>query len=293
MKNIIWVIAVLLLAFAGDRIGGLVLKKITDQSQFRYSRLYNGQAGCDVLLAGNSRGLIYYQPYIEEKTGYTTTNLSYNGMPMELAAPIIKDHIDKNGAPKLLLLDISLIDKRMDASLTAAFNFYTPYSERLSALMRDSFPNDFYGGKVTHLYRYNSEVFQRALYYLKKSDKDWLLDRVISPTLQKNVVKINSFNYDFNEKMLDDLKDMVSYAQKNNVKVKLLLNPYFPPFAKKIFNKTELINAVQKATGLKVYDYANSIQGVDGFGDYQHLNKNGARAFIDLLVEDGILEIDK
>ena len=192
MKNIYWVIAVVVLAFIGDRLGGFILNKITTESQFRYSRLYNNQAACDVLLVGNSRGLIFYQPYIEEKTGFTTTNLSYNGMPMELAAPIIKDQIDKNGAPKLLILDITLLDKRMDARLTAGFNLYTLYSERLSKLMQDSFPNDFYAGKVANLYRYNSEVFQRALYYLKKSDKDWLLDRVISSTLQMEVEKVDT-----------------------------------------------------------------------------------------------------
>ena len=291
-KNIIWVIAVITLAFIGDRIGGFILNKITSVSYFRYSRLYSGQAGCDALLIGNSRGLIFYQPYIEEKTGLTTTNLSYNGMPVELAAPLIKDHIDKNGAPKILILDISLLDKRMDARLSTGFNFYTPYSERLTELLRDSFPNDLYAGKVTNLYRYNSEVFQRALYYLKKSDKDWLLDRVISPTLQEEVEKVDSFNYDFNEKMLTDLKDVVKYAQQKNIKIELVINPYYPPFAEHIYNKRELINAVESATGLKVRDYANSIQDTEGFGDYQHLNKNGARAFIDILIKDGVLQTE-
>lgn len=291
MNKLAWVIAVVVLTFLGDRIGGYILSKIVDQSQFRYTRLYNGTAGCDVLLAGNSRGLIFYQPYIEEKTGYSTTNLSYNGMPMELAAPIIMDHIDKNGAPKLLILDVTLVDKRMDARLTSGFNFYTPYSERLTALMRDSFPKDLYAGNVTNLYRYNSEVFQRALFYLKKSDKDWLLDRVISPTLQKNVVDHPVFDYDFNEGMLEQLTEVVTYAQSKGVRVELVINPYFPPFAERIGNLPQLKQAVEAATGLPVHDYANSIQGVDGFGDYQHLNKNGARAYIDRLIEEGILKL--
>ncbi|MEO1260054.1 MAG: hypothetical protein AAFZ15_14770 [Bacteroidota bacterium] len=289
MKNILWVISVILLAFAGDRAGAFILNKITDQSQFRYSRLYNGQASCDVLLAGSSRGLIFYQPYIEEKTGLTTTNLSYNGMPIQLAAPIIKDHIDKNGAPKILLLDVTLLDTRMYAKLATGFNHYTPYSERLSDLLRDSFPNDYYAGKVTNLYRYNSEVFQRTLYYLNKSDEDWLLDRVISPSLQNGIAAQKEFNYEFNEKMLADLNDVVKYAQAKNINVKLVINPYYPPFAEKIGNLIELKKAVENITGLKVHDYANSIQDVEGFGDYQHLNKNGARAFIDLLIKDGIL----
>ncbi len=291
MKNISWVVAVVVLAFLGDRAGGFILGKIAGESQFRYSRLYSGEAGCDILLAGNSRGLIFYQPYIEEKTGYTTTNLSYNGMPVELAAPLIKDHIDKNGAPKLLLLDITLLDSRMDNRLTTGFNFYSPYSERLTSLLRDSFPTDLYAGHFSHLYRFNSEVFQRALYYLNKSDKDWLLDRTISPTLQQNVVDVDSFNYEYNEAMLAELNNIVAYAKEKNVRVELMINPYFPAFAEKLFNKEKFINSVENRTGLKVHDYALSIQNTEGFGDYQHLNKKGARAFIDLLVEDGILKI--
>ena len=67
MKNIIWIIATIALAFLGDRTAGWVLGKITTESNFRYSRLYGGEAECDVLLVGNSRGLIFYQPYVEEK----------------------------------------------------------------------------------------------------------------------------------------------------------------------------------------------------------------------------------
>ena len=290
MKNIFWVAATLCVVFIGDRTGGALLDNIATSSQFRYSRMYSGRARCDILLAGNSRGLIYYQPYIEEKTGRSTTNLSYNGMPIELAVPIVKDFIDLNGVPQSLLLDITLLDKRMDRRLTTGFNFYTPYSGRLSQLMCDSFPTDYNAGKITHLYRYNSEVFHRALYYLKKSDKDWLLDRIISSTLQKKVAELEPFYYDFDQDMLAQLKELTGYAQKKGVDVKLIINPYFPPFVKKIKNMEELIAAVEKVTGLKVYNYANSIQGVKGFGDYQHLNKNGAKAFIDILIDDDLLK---
>ena len=288
MKNFTWIFATIALAFLGDRAGGWVLGKITTESQFRYSRLYSGQAECDILLVGNSRGLIFYQPYIEEKTGLETVNLSYNGMPMDLARALVEDHLDRY-RPRQLLLDISLLDKRMDARLINGFNLYTPYSERLSHLLEEKYPKGYYGGLVAHLYRYNGEVFKRAFYYLKKSDEDWLLDRVISQQMQDDVAKIDTFNYDFTEEMLADLAELTRFAQAKNVDVKLVLNPYFPPFAKKIFNKETLISATEKATGLAVHDYSNAVQGLDGFGDYQHLNKNGAREFLDKLVADGVM----
>ena len=46
--------------------------------------MYRGDAPSDVLLIGNSRGLIFYQPYLEKRLGIKTFNLSYNGLPANL-----------------------------------------------------------------------------------------------------------------------------------------------------------------------------------------------------------------
>ena len=85
MKHIYWILGLMALFFIGDRIGGYVLEQIVLKSKFRYSRLYKGQAKADILLVGNSRGLSFYQPYMEEMTGKSTFNVSYSAMPMTLA----------------------------------------------------------------------------------------------------------------------------------------------------------------------------------------------------------------
>lgn len=291
VKKILWVFAFLLVTFTGDRIGGAVLKHIVSDSQFRFSRLYRGEAGCDLLFMGNSRGLIFYQPYIEEKTGLKTCNLSYNAMPMSLARVLLVDYLEKNEAPRKLILDISMLDTRMDENLSTGFNCYTPYSARLRNFLKQRFPKAYYGGRVSHLYRYNNEVFQRALYYWKRSDEDWLLDRVITPVLQQKVKDEGPFLFNFTDEMLADLKAVVEHYEEKGVEVVLVVNPYYPPFAKKIANLDELIAAIQKTTGLAVHNYADSIAGTTGFGDYQHLNKNGSRQYLDLLIRDGILPV--
>ena len=291
-KKIGWIIAFLLVTFAGDRGGGALLNRIVSESQFRFSRLYRSEAGCDLLFMGNSRGLIFYQPYIEEKTGLETCNLSYNAMPMSLARVLLEDYLDKNDAPRKLIIDISMLDTRMDEHLSTGFNCYTPFSARLRNFLRERFPKAYYGGRVAHLYRYNNEVFQRALFYWKKSDKDWLLDRVITPTLQEKVKAEEPFLFHFTPQMLADLKAVKDAFTRKGVEVVLVVNPYYPPFAKKIANLHELIDAIQSATGLTVHNYADSIAGVEGFGDYQHLNKTGSRQYLDLLIRDGILPVD-
>lgn len=289
MKNLTWIILFLCLAIAGDRLAGWAMDQVAMESRFRYSRLYNGTGECDILMIGNSRGLIFYQPYIEEKTGLSTCNLSYNGMPVDLASVLVRDHLDRYPKTRTLLLDVSMLDSRMDRRLLAGFNFYTPYSPRLATLLKGSFPETYYGGFVSHLFRYNSEVFQRALYYWKKSDKDWLLDRVISASMQRDAANLDPFAYDYTPDMLSDLASLVQVARERGVQVELLMNPYYPPFAEKIENLEPLLQDVRAATGLDVRNYANSIQVTEGFGDYQHLNKTGARAYIDRLIHDQVL----
>jgi hypothetical protein len=292
MKKAIWIFATIALALLGDRLGGAFLSKITKESQFRYSLLYSGKAQSDVLFVGNSRGLSFFQPYIEEKTGLTTANLSYNGMPIALAVQLAEDFLDQQRPPKVLVMDISLLDSvRMDNNMFTQFNHYAPYSKRLSALLKEKSPNTYYGGKVSHLYSYNSEVFQRTFFYWKKSDKDWLLDRVISPTMLADVDKHPGLRFHYDGEMIGLLGQLVNHAKQRGVRVELVVNPYYPPFIPKIGNLDTLMADINKATGLTVKNFADAVQTTEAFGDYQHVNKAGAKLYVDKLVAAGVLTV--
>ena len=275
------------LFFLGDRVGGYILKSLTEKSQFRYSRLYQQDINADILLVGNSRGLMFLQPYIEKKTSRTTFNMSYNGMPIDLAEALVGDYLEKNKAPELMLLDVTMCD-RMNNQLVAGFNMYSPYSARIRNLIRDTSTTMANAAILTHLYRYNSEVFQRSLTYLNKSDEDWLLDRRILQNLADDAVNYPEYNITIPEPAMPALNRIIQSAKDKGVKVKLVINPYFPDFADRIMNLAEFKSTVEKATGEKVYNYSKSVTDIDGFGDYQHLNKSGARLYIDELIKDGI-----
>ncbi len=250
----------------------------------------NGSEDAAVLFVGNSRGLSFFQPYAEEKTGLRTANLSYNGMPIELASTLVQDYFDRHKAPKVMLMDLSLLDSvRMDNKLAYQFNHYTPFSGRLSKLLRERFSNDFYAGKLSHLYRHNSEVFQRTFFYWKKSDKDWLLDRVISPEMKANVGNQALLRFHYDNKMLGHLAKMVKYAQEKGTKVELVVNPYYPDFVPKIVNLDTLVMDVQRTSGVTVRRYTNAVQESAAFGDFQHVNKVGAKLYIDQLIADGVI----
>ncbi len=298
MQKIYWILALILLFFVGDRLGGLLLKGLAEHSQFRYSRMYQGQAEAEVLLLGNSRGLIFYQPYITESTGKSTFNLSYNGLSIDLGRVLVEDYLDRYPAPESLIIDVTMCDREND-QLSAGFNLYTPYSSRLDSFLLAKTPTTAYAGRLTHLFRYNSEVFQRSMRYLRSSDEDWLTDRVMNDFLVNNVKEEKGLDFHFTEAkekgtldetyILEQLKATVTTAQAHGVKVELVINPYFPPFAQKSVGYQEWKNKVEQITGLQIRDYAMALQEREAFGDYQHLNKLGSKKYLDLLKKDGIL----
>ncbi len=290
MRKPIWILALIALVFIGDRVGGYLLKNITEKSQFRYSRLYRGAAQCDLLFVGNSRGLMFYQPYIEKLTGASTLNISYNGLPVDLANVLVKDQLDKHQPPKKMIVEITLAD-RFNNQLISGFSPYASFSNRLDSLLFTKTPKSFYGGKISHLYLYNTEIFQRALYYLDKKDEDWLLDRVINEKVIADIVNEPEYSITMEDYLLENLAELVNYAKSMGTEVYLVVNPYYPPFGEKIVNLDEIIQKVESKTNLEVHNFAFAINEVEGFGDYQHLNKNGSKIYIDTLIKNGILNL--
>lgn len=130
MKQVAVYAAIIGLFFIGDRLAAGLLADMTESSQFRYSKLYSGRADADVLFVGNSRGLTFYQPYIQSQTGLRTCNLSYNGLPANLAEVLVKDYIDRYPNVRALVLDVTLADED-NATLTAGFLPYADHSPRL------------------------------------------------------------------------------------------------------------------------------------------------------------------
>lgn len=308
-KQFIWVLIFILITFIGDRIAGRFLRGLTEKSQFRYSRLYFSKEDADILFVGNSRGLTFYQPEAESLTALKTMNISYNGMPADLAKCLVMDYLDHHKPPKTMVVDVTLCD-RTNEMLISSMNPYSMYSERLSDLIKNTASTKikqkfstnldtldkyagkkvYYGGKVFELYRYNSEVFQRILYHRNKSDKDQLIDRVIGEAAMTDTA-MKSYDVRMFPQMVSQLKEMVQYAQAKGVEVKLVINPYLPAFAESIQDSflTPLKQYVETQTGLQVRDYSKVLTEREHIGDYQHANKKGSIRYMQILNADGIL----
>lgn len=285
MRKILWFPAFFALVFAGDRLGGWFLQQQVDDSQFRYSRMYRGEAGAEILLVGNSRGLTFFQPYIEQVTGKTTFNLSYNGLPADAAKVLVQDYLERYPAPLCMLVDITTCDRVNDELLTG-FLTYTAHSQRLDTLIHSKQPKMWWGSQVSWLTRFNNEIFQRSQLHRSKSDEDWMLDRVISERLVAEVGQ-NQYPLDVHPYLVLQLKEIVAAARAKGVAVKLVISPYLPGFT--VTNLDALKTAVEQATGLPIYDYRAALPDPTLFGDFMHPNKKGSLQYIDLLKRDSVL----
>ena len=289
MRKALWIPALVILFFIGDRLGGWILQQLVEKSEFRYARLYAGTAKSDILLLGNSRGLIFYQPYIEDLTGKTTLNLSYNSLPIDIGKVLVEDYLERYTPPEKLLIDVTMCD-RTNPQLITGFSPYANYSPALNQLIKSVDYSSWMAGQLSHLYRFNGEVFQRTINYLGKTDKDWLIDRVISTNMQDNATSEPVVELQTSPALLGTLQHLIASAEAKGVEVELLVNPYYPTYAKRMASLQSFIEQVEQATDKKVNNYAFSLQLTDGFGDYQHLNKKGSKKYLAQLLEDGILK---
>ncbi len=285
MKHFLWFGGFFLVVFLGDRVGGYVLKTQVKNSQFRYSRLYAQRAEAEILLLGNSRGLGFYQPTIEEKTGQSTFNFSYNGLPMHVGAAMVMDYFEQYPMPKKLIIDVTLCD-RENKELTTGFSNFLEVSPRLNAIIRNQIPDHWWGTQVSALMRYNNEIFQRILYYRNRNDEDWLLDRQITEGIQANVANQN-YELPTDPWYLQELADLTALAKAKDIQVFLVVSPYYPNFEVK--NLEIFKSNIETATQMTVHDFSKSIQDPSLFGDFLHINKAGSTVFIDLLKQQGIL----
>jgi len=294
MKKIYWIAALVGLFFLGDRIGGYILKKMVSSSQFRYSKMYRGEANCDILFMGNSRGLGFYTPEVEALTNKDAFNLSYNALSMNLGRALLEDFFEKNVKPQTLILDVTMTN-RVDTTLVSGFNLYAPYSDRLGEIVKDHVKNVFYAGKLSHLFLHNSEIFQRALFYKNKTDATWIVDRTINDAMANAVADqkdfyVGPFDSTTVTMIYQELKNSVDIAKEKGVDVKLVISPFYPPFVNRIVNMKEFISRVESTTGLKVYNFADALQDETAFGDYQHVNLKGAKQYMKILQEAGVFD---
>ena len=113
----------LVVVLAGDRALAWMLARAVSRAGTRFARAYRGGVDADVLVAGDSRGVNgLYGPAIRDATGLSAFNLAYNGLSTHLCEALVLDYLERNRAPRLLLVEASNVRSpdEVDAVLVQA-----------------------------------------------------------------------------------------------------------------------------------------------------------------------------
>lgn len=285
MIKYLYIIGFILVFILGDRLFATILVKVVDGSNFRYSRLYNNKAKSDLLFIGNSRGLVYYQPTIENITNKKTLNLSYNGLPTKVALVLLEDYFKLYPPPEVVFIEATMRSSRPE--LVENFKTYMHYSDNLQSLIKKDFPEVSFITDLSNLYKYNSEIFQRALYFYAKSDTTWLNNRTISlERIEKEKNLLDTITIDHNA--VEDFLKMKYICETNGSRIVFLINPYLPDYLQRLSLFDRYLQYLRYHLGDQLFDYSMSINEIDYFADNVHLNKLGSKKYIKMLSESGI-----
>jgi hypothetical protein len=284
--------ALLLLVFvSGDRVIASLLSGLIMKSQFRYTRLYRGGERNDVIIFGDSRGYNSIEPSIlTAKLGIPTLNLSYNGMSTEISEVLLRDYLDRNAPPKIVAIELTNVETP-SIELLDDFKLYSRFSRRAAELVNRLEPRIHQACKVSHLFTFNSEMFLRSLYYLKKPDQGSAIQRQLDETTLAALLARPVKSLRVLPENLEALQRIVKLCQERRIAARLFIAPYLPQYGRRL-DIPEFINRVQPAVGSEViHDYSGAISDTAYFMDRIHLNAKGCVVFTNKLATDGLFFI--
>jgi len=288
---LLWAVVLVAVVLAGDRIISAVLEQVVQRSHFRFSEIHHGGIDADIVILGDSRGVTSINvPVVEKIAGRRTYSLCYNGMATKIGEALLDDYLEHNRPPRLLIIEVTSLIEPM--KLSPELKTYAALSPRLEALYAEEHPTAARAGRVFHLLRYNSELYLRALYYLRRSDQDWSNLQTISPADVEGARTAPPWRFDPTPGNLDALERMLRMARARGIEVRLLVGPYLPEYMTRAVNTGPFIATVEQRAhrvdpSLRVWNYASAVGATRLFADVLHLNNLGTEEFMRMLQRDG------
>ena len=283
-------VAFLVVGFVGDRVGGFAMGRLFMSTHFRYSDLYRGDLAADLVFLGNSRGVhMFHRPPLQRVSGQRVANLSFNALPAAMLPVVFEDFLDHQDAPSKIFIEVSCIGRVTEPGSLERFTVLGDRSAGFNEVLAKCSPKSYWASEVSHLYRYNSDLMIRSLFFLRKSDQDWIMESVVAPSWRASLPDEKIRHFARSQDDLESLKRTIALAEKHEVEVTLILAPYLPEYFAMTQSCPEWLGWLEAETGKKVLDYSTFIDDTALFADPIHLNPPGAEALAQLLSDNGDL----
>lgn len=269
MKKFLFrLVMLLIVTFAVQFITYAVLKLILDKSQFRFSR-YFASPEHKFFVLGNSRAVnSVNEKFANDSLQMDIINLGFNGMPYRYTLAMLDDVNSKNTNAVIFFEITCLKTDDFDDS----YSFYAANSK----YVKDQYASTEYYWPT--LLRLNNELFLRNIYYMRKSDKDWVNRTIITKNIIKQIGKdkpLQIFEHvnDFHSRLA--LLQQKCAARGN--KLVFFLGPYYPKYLSKLLDYQTTVDYLHQNKKTYTFIDLNTIPLADQmFADRLHTNINGA-----------------
>lgn len=292
-RFIVYLLSVLAIFVLIDRAFAVLLARIVEASGIRFSKMYAGGQAADLLILGNSRAVnAFYAPNIEKELGVEAFNLAYNGMSVEVSEALLVDYLEHNEKPDLVVFEITNLHVNNDLLLD--LKLYQSFSDRLTQLIRQNEKMLAIACTVSHMYRYNSELFLRALYYMSKSDQAW----INSGSIDEQYASVyHPSEADQSENMLnvegpnwEALMRIISICEASEIELGLVITPYLRNHIENLHAYPNWVTAFEAKLPdvVEFYDFSNELAESESFADPLHINRIGSEALFDVMISHGV-----
>jgi hypothetical protein len=281
------------LVFAGDRLLGAAFASALPHSQYRFSLAARGGQPANVLILGDSRAVNgFYAPDLTKRLETPVLNLGYNGMSTLVSEAVLRDYLERNATPRLLVYEITNVQDSQE--LLDGLMCYWSAGPALRALAAERSPTNYQLSRLVHLYAFNGEVPLRALFYARRSDQDWINRYRVSEALRAATRADPDFELKARPENLEALGRIVALAHERGVPLRLVVTPYLPEYVAHASNWDAWVARLAGAAGgsERIWDYGHFPGTPDQFADRLHLNDRGSAPFADQLARDGFFSFD-
>ncbi len=294
MKKLVLSISfIVIILFAVDRIGGVVLKLCSmhtyTHAEVKMEHLVRNSLE-DVILLGTSRVDNHYVPSIIRDTLQMTV---YNG-GISSSDNIYSHYIVLNNllsyhAPKVICLEIMNNDFLKSSQPYQFISFFAPYigtSESADSVYMDAKTLPLY--KLSHLYRYNSKVMETIYGLIVR--RTYSLDNgyMANPKPTKILSSMEEANTDtvYDANKLIYIEKFINKCRSMNVKVVLTISPKYQNVDSTYYKP---IYSIASRYRVPLLDYHTSRlfhNHPEYFSNTSHLWDEGARMYSSIFAHD-------
>ena len=259
------------------------------RSEEPVAQLYFGKLNAEILVLGNSRGLrLFSDSAFEDNLGMSSANLSVQSASTEISLMILKDYLDRNQKPRIVIHEITDLIRNNDAVRT--LRVYASSSPRLRTIQYQMEPKWAIFGEVFPTLDYNNQEFREWSAQVIRGKPSYLYETEMPLDLVSEVNTSFPIQYISTAENLNALAEIHSICEKHQIKYIPVVAPLFPGYRRNIANFDDWIDEVELILGsdCSMADYSDHEAFVERelYADHIHINRRGVTIFFDLIRTD-------